>query len=69
MAVQGTCPPFFEMLAPTKIVYNTVIDIIFRIENFSRLAMLQVAPERRTRRPNRGNDGRKTFQTGDSPNA
>jgi DNA-binding GntR family transcriptional regulator len=39
------------MLAPTKIVYNTVIDIIFIIENFWRLAMLQVAPDRRTRRP------------------
>jgi DNA-binding GntR family transcriptional regulator len=39
------------MLAPTKIVYNTVIDIIFRIENFWRLAMLQVAPERQTRPP------------------
>jgi DNA-binding GntR family transcriptional regulator len=39
------------MLAPTKIVYNTVVDIIFIIENFWRLAMLQVAPDRRTRRP------------------
>jgi DNA-binding GntR family transcriptional regulator len=39
------------MLAPTKIVYNTVIDIIFIIENFWRLVMLQVAPERQTRPP------------------
>jgi hypothetical protein len=26
--------PFFEMLAPTNIVYNTVFDIIIKIENF-----------------------------------
>jgi DNA-binding GntR family transcriptional regulator len=32
------------MLAPRAIVYNTVVDIIFRIENFSRLAMLPAAP-------------------------
>src|ERR1700691_488289 len=45
----------FEMLAPSHIVYNTVIDIIFRIENYCLLAMLRVAPGRRARRPNRGN--------------
>jgi len=33
------------MLAPRAIVYNTVVDIIFRIENFSRLAMLPAAPD------------------------
>jgi hypothetical protein len=68
MAVQVVVRRFFKMLAPSTIVYNTVIDIIFRIENYFGLAMLRAAPDRRTRRPNRGNDDRKTFQTGGSSN-
>jgi hypothetical protein len=69
ITVQAAVRSVLAMLAPFNIVYNTVIDIMIRIENFCGLVMLRTAPGRRGSRPNRGNDGRKIIQTGDSPNA
>src|SRR5258707_14250272 len=56
------------MVAPFNIVYNTVADIIFIIEGFYQPVRPLAAPGGGAL-PNRGNYGRKTIQTRDSPNA
>jgi hypothetical protein len=57
------------MVIPAIIVYNTVSEIIFIIENFLALAM--IAPCRSTAAlfSNRENDGRKVTQACDGPSA
>jgi hypothetical protein len=55
------------MLAPSNIVYNMVFDIIIKIE-YVGVLMLLVAPGG-ARLPKRENNGRKTTQTRDGPNA
>jgi hypothetical protein len=54
ITVQAAVRLVLAMLASFNIVYNTVIDIIIRIENFCWIVMLRAAPGRRGTPPKSG---------------